>query len=237
MKIILITNLITFCVTVVATLYVIKCIRRYRKRKLQAHQSEHIGVKPVSAPRNNTKNLQSVGTPTSSKKQDGKPITTDSNKQHLNNEVQSAQKTLSKKEQRKIEKKEERARKQKEILQKREAEAEARRRRSFNPKTTKPSNVTYKELAVSEGRLVSCSIGQTPYYRSWEYEGRFFYEFFCEKTKAAKAVNNHSVIIDPFCQKSLDSVSIEEAKRMTIIEFGEIDSNNSVISKSIILFE
>lgn len=105
MKIILITNLITFCVTVVATLYVIKCIRRYRKHKLQAHQSEHIGVKPVSAPRNNTNNLQSVGTPTSSKKQDGKPITTDSNKQHLNNEVQSAQKTLSKKEQRKIEKK------------------------------------------------------------------------------------------------------------------------------------
>lgn len=235
MKIILITNLIAFCVTVVATLYVIKRIRRYRKRKSQAHQSEHIGVKPVSASRNNTSNLQSVGTPVSSKTQEDKPVTTDSNKQPLTNEVQPAQKTLSKKEQRKIERKEERARKQEEIPQKREAEVEARR--SFNPKTTKPSDVTYKELAVSEGRLVTCSIGQTPYYRSWEYEGRFFYEFFCEKTKAAKAVNNHSVIIDPFCQKGSASVSIEEAKRMTIIEFGEIDSNNSVISKSIILFE
>lgn len=235
MKIILITNLITFCVTVVATLYVIKRIRRYRKRKSQAHQSEHISVKPVSASRNNTSNLQSVGTPVSSKTQEDKPVTTDSNKQPLTNEVQPAQKTLSKKEQRKIERKEERARKQEEIPQKREAEVEARR--SFNPKTTKPSDVTYKELAVSEGRLVTCSIGQTPYYRSWEYEGRFFYEFFFGKTKAAKAVNNHSVIIDPFCQKASASVSIEEAKRMTIIEFGEIDSNNSVISKSIILFE
>lgn len=233
MKIILITNLITFCVTVVATLYAKyanKRIRRHLRRKSQEHKNEHVGVKTVSVSRKNTSNLQ---TPVSSKTHEEKPVNTDSNRQPLNNEIQTTQRPLSRNNNKERGKSKKTGGNQKKC----KAEAEARRRRNFNPKTSKPSNVIYKELAVSEGRLVACSIGQTPYYRSWKYEGRFFYEFFCDKTKAAKAVNNHSVIIDPFCQKSSDSVSIEEYKRMTTVEFGEIDSYNSIISKSIILFE
>ena len=107
----------------------------------------------------------------------------------------------------------------------------------INPKITKPSNVTFTTLAVSEGRLVPNTVGQTAYYRSWEYEGRFFFEFFCDKSKTEKAINNHYVIIDPFCQRSVNSKPIDTAKRMTNMEYGEIDSNYTVISKSIILFE
>lgn len=95
MKIILITNLITFCVTVVATLYAKyanKRIRRHLRRKSQEHKNEHIGVKTVSVSRKNTSNLQ---TPVSSKTHEEKPVNTDSNRQPLNNEIQTTQRPLS----------------------------------------------------------------------------------------------------------------------------------------------
>lgn len=147
------------------------------------------------------------------------------------------EKTPSHKEIRNQQRKEEKARKRQEEIDRKAALAEAKRKQSFNPRISKPENVTYINLGVSDGKLVPCSVGQTSYYRYWEYEGRFFYEFFCEPSKVAKAVNNRSVIIDPFCQKDSDSVAVDESKSMTINEFGELDGNLNIISKSIISYQ
>lgn len=143
----------------------------------------------------------------------------------------------SKKELHRQERKEERTRKKQEEIDRKTALAEQRRKQLFNPKTTKPENVVYNNLAVSDGHLVPCTVGQNYYYHSWEYEGRYFFEFFCEQSKAAKAINNRSVILDPFCQKDSKSVPVDEAKLMEIIEFGEVDKELNIISKSIVRFK
>ena len=143
---------------------------------------------------------------------------------------------LSKKKQKKLERRQERALKQETEQKQHEEESLERERKAFNPKRSKPENVTYQGLAVSEGRLVPCALGQTSYYHYWEYEGRRFYEFYCEPFKFAKAVNNRSVILDPFCQKDSDSVCEDLSKSIKIIEFGELDKNLSIISKSIISY-
>ena len=143
----------------------------------------------------------------------------------------------SKKELQRQQKKEEHARKRQEEAAHQTALEELRRKQSFNPRTTKPENVVYTNLAVSDGHLVPCTVGQTYYYHTWEYEGRYFFEFFCEQSKAAKAINNRSVILDPFCQKDSKSVPVDEAKLMDIIEFGEVDKELNIISNSIIRFK
>lgn len=143
----------------------------------------------------------------------------------------------SKKEIQRQQRKEERARKSREEFDRKAALEEQRKKQSFNPRKTKPEKIVYTNLAVSDGRLVICAVGQTYYYHSWEYEGRCFFEFFCEQSKAAKAFNNHSVILDPFCQKDSYSISVDEAKAMEIIEFGELDKELNIISKSIIRFK
>lgn len=147
------------------------------------------------------------------------------------------EKKLSKREQQKLQRKEERAQKREEKVRREEELAEEKRRKSFNPKVSRPEIVTYCELAVSDGHLVSCAVGQTAYFRSWEYDGKYYFEFYCEPSKVLKAFNNRSVIIDPFCQKDNDSVPVDEAKTLTTLEFGEIDANFNIIRKSTVRFD
>lgn len=146
-------------------------------------------------------------------------------------------KKLSKKEQQKLLRKEERAQKRQEEFKRKIEEEELRRKKNFDPLKSKPEAVTYKALAVLDGKLTPCEIGQTQYYRCWEYEGRIFFEFYCDKSKAAKAVNNRSAILEPFCVKNPNSVPVDSAKSMIIEQFGEIDSNYNIISKLHIKFE
>jgi hypothetical protein len=142
----------------------------------------------------------------------------------------------SPKELKKIKRQQDRANKKEENQKCLEQGALEQKRKAFNPKKSKPENVSYQYLAVSDGRLVPCAVGQTPYYHYWEYEGKFYYEFFCDPSKVAKAVNNRSVIIDPFCQKDSDSVNVDKSKSMKIVEFGELDENINIITKSIISY-
>ena len=150
---------------------------------------------------------------------------------------QPKEKKLSKKEQQKLLRKEERAQKREEKARREEELAEERRRKSFNPKVSIPENAVFSDLAVSDGHLVPCAVGQTAYYRTWEYDGKRYFEFYCEPSKAPKAFNNRSVIIDPFCLKDNDSVPVDEAKTFTTLEFGEIDANLNIISKSLVRFD
>lgn len=110
-------------------------------------------------------------------------------------------------------------------------------KKEFNPRTTKPQNVEYILLDVYNGSLLKHDMGRKSYYRLWEYENRFFFEFYCDTVAIKKAINNHSSIIDPFCEKKYNSVSMSAAKQIKVVEYGELDSRYCVISKSKIIFE
>lgn len=149
----------------------------------------------------------------------------------------STEKKLSPKQQLRQQIKEKKALRKAEEAKRREQLAEEARKRNFNPKRSIPSGVKFSDLAVSGGHLVPCAIGQTPYYRCWEYEGTLYFEFYCDASKTPKALNNRSVILDPFCQKDNDSVSVDSAKTLTTLEYGVMDSNCNIISKSLVKFE
>lgn len=143
----------------------------------------------------------------------------------------------SRKELQRQQRKEERAKRRQEEVARKVALEEQERKQSFNPRMTKPENVVYTNMAVSEGHLVPHTVGQTYYYHSWEYDGRYFFEFYCDQSKMTKAINNRSVLLEPFCQKEANSASVDEAKSVEIIEYGEIDKEFNIISKSVIRFK
>lgn len=110
------------------------------------------------------------------------------------------------------------------------------KKESFNSSLSKSEEPCYTNLSIDSGSFVESTIGKTPYYRYWQNEGKLFFEFFCEESLLSKAINNHSVIIDPFCQKSNESISHAEAKSILTIKPGELDSNLKIVSKSIIKY-
>ena len=107
---------------------------------------------------------------------------------------------------------------------------------SFNPFYSKPEKLDYTNLSIVDGALVESAAGKASYYRFWKYENRLFFEFFCEESRLLKTINNHSVTIDPFCQKSDDSKSHIEAESISTVKFGELDSNLRIVSKPIIKY-
>ena len=119
---------------------------------------------------------------------------------------------------------------------KRDVELLKKKKRDFNPFRSKPENLSYTNLSIVDGELTESTLGKASYYRYWTYENRFFFEFFCEDFRLSKAINNHSVLIDPFCQKSADSKPYQEAKSIVIIDFGELDSNLKIINKPLIKY-
>lgn len=151
-------------------------------------------------------------------------------------EKQTQEKKLNPKEQRREENIQERYKGRKEEIQKKE-EIGKRCEKKLNPRTTIPENVSFIELAVSDGKLVQCNPGQTPYYHCWKYEGKLYYKFNYEDAKAAKAINNRSVIIDPFCQKDNKSIPVDNATAFITLEYGEMDSSYNIIHKSLIKFQ
>lgn len=105
-----------------------------------------------------------------------------------------------------------------------------------SPPDSKPENEDYTNLSVVDGKLVETTVGKISYYRLWQKGDRFFFEFFCDESRLAKVIHNHSVLIDPFCQNSSDSMSYSEAKSISTIEKGEMDCNLKIISKPIIKY-
>ena len=79
-------------------------------------------------------------------------------------------------------------------------------------------------------------VNQQSYYRKWEFKGKYYYEFFCDSTKIGKAINNKSVIVEPFCEKDPASTSYDNAKSIETVHFGEIGADNAIIKKAIIKY-
>ena len=95
-------------------------------------------------------------------------------------------------------------------------------------------DVEYIALTVMDGNLVIASTSQVSYYRAWEIDGDIFYEFYSDKT--AKAINNRSVIIEPFCDKDPASIPADQASNIDTTLYGFLNKDYSVKTKTIIKF-
>lgn len=99
-----------------------------------------------------------------------------------------------------------------------------------------PRDAVYTLLKISDEHLVEAMVNQQSYYRKWEFKGKYYYEFFCDSTKIGKAINNKSVIVEPFCEKDTASTSYDNAKSIETVHFGEIGADNAIIKKAIIKY-
>jgi hypothetical protein len=100
--------------------------------------------------------------------------------------------------------------------------------------SARPEDVEYIALTVTDGNLTIASTSQVSYYRAWEIDGDMFYEFYSDKT--AKAINNRSVIIEPFCEKDPASIPADKASHIETTLFGLLNKDYSVKTKTIIKF-
>lgn len=100
-----------------------------------------------------------------------------------------------------------------------------------------PRDAVYTLLKISDEHLVEAMVNQQSYYRKWEFKGKYYYEFFCDSTKIGKAINNKSVIVEPFCEKDPASTSYDNAKSIETVHFGEIGADNAIIKKAIIKYK
>lgn len=218
--------LIAFCIGILCTFMMIKIHKKWKSK----NKANSINVKHNKK----TKKKQEPSNQIAKQDNTNKNATAIAlSKQSDNVEIDSR----SKKQQRKQQRREERKRKRQEMLKKNELSIKEREKKAFNPKTTKPTDVIYTDLSIIDGNLVLCSFGKTSYYHCWPYDGKIYYEFCCDSTKIAKAINNHSAIIDPFCIKHKDSVSFDVAKSLAVTEYGELTSEYIIIHKSTIKFE
>lgn len=103
-----------------------------------------------------------------------------------------------------------------------------------NIEKVKPLNINYVYLGVSDGQLIESNF-LSSYYRAWEYEGKTYYEFYCDESKMAKSINNRSVLIDPFCIKDESSIETAKAKRVETTVPGIIDISKKTILKQTII--
>lgn len=101
-------------------------------------------------------------------------------------------------------------------------------------KNVRPEEVEYLALTVTDGNLTIASPSQVSYYRAWEIDGDIFYEFYSDKT--AKAINNRSVIIEPFCEKDPTSIPADKASHIETTLYGFLNKDYSVKIKTIIKF-
>ena len=100
--------------------------------------------------------------------------------------------------------------------------------------TPQPQNAEFVTLTVMNGSLVVASPSQGAYYRAWTSNGKILFEFFSDK--AAKAINNRSVIIEPFCDKDSASVPADQASNIETCQYGTLNSDYTLNTKTIIKF-
>lgn len=225
----ILTIVISVITSVITSTLTILILNRLKNKKSKQESKEDVIVSPKKT---NKSIVYSNNKQNNLSKQNRVEISKTSDTP--NKQIQ--EKNLSQKGLKSEEKVQERNKERKEEIQKKE-EIGKRYEKKLNPRTTIPENVSFIELAVSDGKLVQCNPGQTPYYHCWEYEGKLYYKFNSEDAKAAKAINNRSVIIDPFCQKDSKSVPVDSATAFITLEYGEMDSNYNIIHKSLIKFK
>lgn len=114
-------------------------------------------------------------------------------------------------------------------------EVQQQRRAEVEDKTNaKPQNPEYKFLTVTNGKLTVTSVDKGYYYRAWSENGNCYFEFF--SNKPSKAINNRSVIIEPFCDKASSSVAADQASSVESCRPGTLNSDYTLNTKTTIRF-
>ena len=94
----------------------------------------------------------------------------------------------------------------------------------------------YYELAVINGNLVKAESEQTTYYRAWRENGQILFEF-VNNDRTRKAINNRTIIIEPFCIKLEQSKSPDVSEEIETITPGILNDDYTLRKKVEIIYK
>jgi len=92
------------------------------------------------------------------------------------------------------------------------------------------------ELAVINGNLVKAESEQTTYYRSWREKGQILFEF-VNNDRTRKAINNRTIIIEPFCIKLESSKSPDNSEEIETKTPGILNDDFTLKKKAEIIYK
>ena len=93
----------------------------------------------------------------------------------------------------------------------------------------------YYELAVINGNLVKAESEQT-YYRAWRVNGQLIFEF-VNNDRTRKAINNRTIIIEPFCIKLESSKSPDISEEIETKTPGILNDDFTLRKKAEIIYK
>ena len=96
--------------------------------------------------------------------------------------------------------------------------------------------LNYIELAVINGNLVEAESEQTTYYRAWRENGQILFEF-VNNDRTRKAINNRTIIIEPFCIKLEYSKSPDVSVEIETITPGFLNDDYTLRKKAEIIYK
>ena len=123
-----------------------------------------------------------------------------------------------------------------------EQEEQQKDKTKTNDKGDKPNRnelegqSVYDELTVKNGILIKVEPNDTIYYCSWNRKGKKYFKF-VNNERTRKAINNRTVIIDPFCIKQEGSKSPDLSEEIETIIPGILSEDYSIIRKAEIIYK
>lgn len=97
-------------------------------------------------------------------------------------------------------------------------------------------NSIYNDMTVANGSLVKAESEQTTYYRTWCEGGEILFEF-VNNDRTRKAINNRTIIIEPFCIKLEYSKSPDSSEMVETITPGILNEDYSLRKKAEIIYK
>ena len=95
--------------------------------------------------------------------------------------------------------------------------------------------LNYIELAVINGSLVKAESEQT-YYRAWRENGQIMFEF-VNNDRTRKAINNRTIIVEPFCIKLESSKSPDVSEEIETKTPGILNDDFTLRKKAEIIYK
>lgn len=92
------------------------------------------------------------------------------------------------------------------------------------------------ELTVKNGNLVKVESNDTVYYCSWKRKGKLYFKF-VNNDRTRKAINNRTVIIDPFCIKQEGSKSPDLSEEIETVVPGQLNDDYTILKKAEIIYK
>ena len=102
---------------------------------------------------------------------------------------------------------------------------------------TPPKSLQFSTMiTVKKGIFVEADSCDAIYYKSWTEKGKKYFEF-VNNDRTKKAINNRSILIEPFCIKMEESISPDEADMIETKKPGILSDDYTVIEKAKIIYK